>query len=180
MAYSLEARLGAIFQARERADSTTSPGSATQGNGRTYDQYGIEAFLNASSFPPIAGQVADLSHTLAGTTKDFDLTAIPWAGDVTKTFDATGKKIVAIILNFHRSNNAAGILFGTQGANGYGLFGTIVPRFYPGFKQILFLGDPANTTSPTNNLPAVAAGAKDLRFTGAVADNWKCHVLFSA
>jgi len=181
MPYSLQARLGAILNVSEIVAAATSPASGDEGNRRTYDQYSIEAFLHSASFPPIAGQVADLSWTLAGASKDFDLVAAPWAGNPALTFDATGKKIVALLLNFANGNNAAGVAVSGIGANAYGLFGTTTaPKFYPGFKAVLFLGDPANTVAPTNNLPTVAAAAKDIRFAGTAADVWKALAIFSA
>jgi hypothetical protein len=182
MAYELQVNVAAILTAIEKADGTTSPGSTTGGNQRTYDQYNVNVALQGSgSFPTVAGQVADLSHTLVAGTKDFDLTAIPWAGDVSKTFDASGKKLVALIYRFAIANNAAGVLFGPQGANGYPLFGAaIVPRFYRGWNGVRFLADPAQAANPTNDLPAIAAGAKDLRFTGTIGDAWKMFAIFSA
>jgi len=179
MPYSLNATVHAQLDVRELADAATSPSSGAGGNQRVYDQYSLNLTLKSDSFPPVAGQAIDLSHTLTGTTKDFDLTAAPWAGDVSKTVDKSTKKLVAIILRFAKGNNAAGVAFGPQGANGYALFGAgIVPVFYPGTELVLFLADP-DQASLTLNTPAVAAGAKDLRFTGAVGDNWKCLGIFN-
>ena len=181
MSYTLRATIKAALDVRESADSTTSPGSAEGGNQRVYDQYGLDLSLSGDtgSYPEIGGQVSDLSHTLTGTTKDFDLTAAPWAGDVSKTVDHTGKKLVAIEIQFHKSNNAAGVAFGPQGGNGYALFGAgLVPKFFPGAQVIVALADPVQA-SLTVNTPAVGGSSKDLRFTGAIGDSWKCKAIFS-
>jgi len=179
MGYSLSATFGARLDFREQADATTSPASSAGGNQRSYDQYSLDLNLNSASFPPLGGQVVDLSFTLTGTTKDFDLTAAPWAGAVTSTIDKSTKKLVALILRFAKTNNAAGVAFGPQGANGYALWGAgQVPVFYPGTQLVLGLVDP-DQVALTLNTPAVAAGAKDLRFTGAVGDTWKCLLGFN-
>lgn len=182
MSYSLRATCVAKIDVIETADQTTSPGSTDGGNSRTYDQYGQSSNLHGEtgSFPEIGGQVADLSHTLSGvTTKDFDLTAVPWAGNVALNIDKTGKKLVGIEIRMAKGNNAGGVTFGPQGANGYALFGAAkTPIFFPGAMIVMFLADPVQE-SLTVNTPAVAAGAKDLRFTGADGDSWKCKAIFS-
>jgi hypothetical protein len=177
----LNVTCAAQLDVRETADSTTSPSSGAGGDQRIYNQYSSNVTLKSDSFPPISGQAVDLSHTLSGgTTKDFDLTAAPWAGDISKTVDKTTKKIVGIILRFLTTNNAAGVTFGPQGANGHALFGAaVVPRFYPGDQVVLFSADPDQATALTVNRPAVAAGSKDLRFTGTDGDGWKCLLIFN-
>lgn len=180
MAYSLSVTAMAHLDVRESTDSTTSPLSATGGNQKVYDQCSLDAALNSSSIPPVGGQAIDLSFTLTGTTKDYDLTAAPWAGDVTKLVDKTGAKLVGIILRFAVGNNAAGVTFGPQGANGYALFGAAkTPIFYPGDQVLLFSNDPAGSAL-TLARPAVAAGAKDLRFAGTIGDVWKALLIFNA
>jgi len=182
MSKTLFASIACRLDVKERADPTLSPASDETGQTRTYDQYSIDLALsgNTGSFPEIGGDVIDLSFTLGGTTKDFDLTAAPWAGDTGKTVDKTGKKLVAILIVMANANNAAGVTFGPQGANGYALFGAAnVPRFYPGTTNLLVIADPAQAAAVTVNTPAVAAGAKDLRFTGTAADSWKCLAIFS-
>jgi hypothetical protein len=183
MAYTLQAHFQARLDVTEIVDATTSPASGgAGGNRRTYDQYGTDVNLHdgAQSFPEISGQAADLSHTLAAVDKDFDLTAAPWAGDITKTFSALGKKLVAIELRFHKNNNAAGVQVGGHGANAYGLFsGTVKPVFYPGAALVLGIVDPTQAAAVTNNWPTVAAGAKDLRFTGTISDSWVCKLIFT-
>lgn len=179
--YTLRATVNASLDVRETADSDTSPASAEGGDSRTYNNYGLSVSLHgeSGSYPEIGNQVIDLSHTLSGTTKDFNLTAAPWAGDLTDTVDMTGKKLVAIELQFHIDNDPAGVAFGPQGANGYALFGAgLVPKFFPGAQVVMALADPEQAEL-TVNTPAVAAGAKDLRFTGAIGDSWKCKAIFT-
>lgn len=182
MAYTLRALCIAKIDAVETVDGTTSPGSGEGGNARTYDQYGQSVNLHGStgSYPEIGGQAADLSHTLSGgTTKDFDLTAVPWCGDVSKTFSASGKKLVGIEIQMNKGNNAAGVSLGPQGANGYDLFGAGNSlKLFPGAQCVLFYADPLQA-SLTLNTPAVGAGEKDVRFTGTDLDAWKCKAIFS-
>lgn len=179
MGYTLTVTASAKLDIRETADSTASPSSGDGGNERTYNQYSLDAFLNSASFAPVGGQAIDLSSTLSGTTKDFDLTAAPWAGDVSKTVDKTGAKLVGIILQAAKGNNAAGVTFGPQGGNGYALFGAAkTPIFYPGDQVVLFSADPL-LTSLTLNRPVVGASAKDLRFAGTPGDTWKCLAVFN-
>jgi hypothetical protein len=182
MPKTLFATISQQFTIQERADTALSPSSTESGLSRIYDQYNVDVALSgaATSFPQVGNDVADLSHTLSGgTTKDFDLTAVPWAGDTSETFDATGKKVVGWILRFAIDNAATGVAFGEQGGNGYELFGTAVPVFYPGTNISFVIADPLQATSFTVNTPAVAAGAKDLRFTGTDGDEWDCLLIFS-
>jgi hypothetical protein len=182
MPYALRATIRAALEVRESADDTTSPASAEGGNQRVYDQYGLDVALSGEtgSYPEIGGQAIDLSHTLSGgTTKDFDLTAAPWCGDISTTVDKTGKKLVAIELQFDKGNNAAGVAFGPQGGNGYALFGAgLVPKFFPGATVIIALADP-DQESLTVNTPTVGGSAKDLRFTGADGDSWVGKAIFT-
>ncbi len=182
MAIELFASISQRLDVQERANAATSPASDEVGLARVYDQYSTEIALTgeSSSFPQIGGAVVDLSHTLSGgTTKDFDLTAAPTAANTAVTVDKTGKKVVGLILRFAIDNAAAGVTFGEQGANGYELFGTAVPRFYPGTNLSLVIADPLQATTTTVNTPAVGASAKDLRFTGTDGDSWECLVIFS-
>ncbi len=180
MAYSLNATCAASLTVRESADTTTSPNSSSGGNQRTYDGANLEVNLHSTSFPPLAGEAVDLSGTLGGTTLDFDLTAAPCARDVGETVDKSTKKLVGIIIQANKANNAAGLTFGPQGANGYALFGankTVI--LYPGAQLVLFYADPTQAAALTLNTPTVAAGAKDLRFTGTAADTWKALLIFN-
>lgn len=181
MSYALRTTIRAKMDVYESADSTTSPASGASGNQRVYDQYGLDLSLSgdAGSFPPVGGQAIDLSFTLTGTTKDFDLTAGPWCGDPSILIDKTGKKLVAIEIQFHKNNNLAGVAFGPQGGNGYALFGAgLVPKFFAGAQVIIALADP-DQASLTVNTPTVGGTAKDLRFTGTIGDRWKCKAIFT-
>lgn len=180
MSYTLYATLMARLDVREVVDSTTSPASADGGNERTFNQYSLDGRLYASSYPPIAGAVVDLSFTLVSTTKDFDLTAAPVARDKNVTVDKTGFKLVGMILRFAKGNNASGVTFGPQGGNGYALFGASkTPIFYPGDEVLICSYNPDQDAALTINRPAVGASAKDLRFSGAASDAWKCLMIFN-
>lgn len=181
MPYTLNATCRAGLTIREQADTTTSPNSSAGGNQRTYDGGDLDVTLHATSFPPIGGEAVDLSWELSGgTTKDFDLTAAPCARDLSETVDKSTFKLVGIELQFDKANHASGVTFGPQGGNGYALFGaSVVPRFYPGAQVLLFYADPTQAAALTLNTPAVAAGAKDLRFTGTDGDSWKAKLIFN-
>lgn len=181
MGYSLRATIRAALDVREIVDSDTSPASGAAGNQRVYDQYGLDLALSGDtgSYPEIGGQAIDLSYTLAGTTKDFDLTAVPWCGDPSILIDKTGKKLVAIEIRFDKGNDAAGVAFGPQGGNGYALFGAgLAPKFYPGTTIVIALADP-DQESLTVNTPTVGGSAKDLRFTGEIGDSWQAKAIFT-
>lgn len=184
MSFSLLAAISSRLDIKETADSTTSPGSSGGGSSRTFDGYSLDVNLNslATSYPQLGGQVVDLSCTIeAAGTKDFDLTAAPWAGDITKTVNLTGKKLVAILLRANKGNNANGVTFGPQGGNGYALFGASKTKIlWPGLQQLDVIADPDQDATFTVQTPPVAAGAKDLRFTGTSGDVIKCLAVFSA
>lgn len=172
---------------QERQDAAASPASDEQGLTRIFDQYAAEVALNGSSYPPVSGDLVDLSDELSGTTSDFDLTAAPAAYDTSKTVDKTGKKIVGYQFRFAITNNAAGVKFGPQGANGYRLFGTEVggsttgqvKTFFPGENGTIFIADPEQGgDTVTVNTPTVGAGAKDMRFTGTAGDYWEFIAIF--
>jgi len=155
-------------------DATSAPGAPLSGRTDKFSAYNESFTLNASSTPALTELPIDLSHTLSGgTTKDFDLTAAPLAEDITRTVDLTGFKLLALQLIFLAANNTAGVAFGPQGANGYDFIGSgIIPRFYPGARnQLVYYGAALAT-------PAVAAGEKDLRFTGTDGDGWSCIAYF--
>jgi hypothetical protein len=183
MPHTLRATINARLDVTESADSTSSPGSTEGGNTRTYNTYGtgVQLSSNEGSYPQIGGEVLDLSCTIgSGLARDFDLTSAPWAGNVLININKTGKKLVALELQCPITNNAAGITFGPQGANGYALFGaskTII--LYPGFFGTLGYADPDQAAEFTVGTPAVAAGAKDLRWAGANGDVVKCKAIFS-
>lgn len=182
MSYTLRAQLDAILNVWETADETTSPASDEAGRTRQFTDYSTSLALHggSTSFPEIGGPVADLSQTLAGASADIDLTAAPQANDIARTKDFTGKRLVALVYYFPRTNNAAGCTFGGHGANPYTLFGTTVkPAFYPGANGVLFYADRDQGAAFTSPLPAVAAGAKDLRLTGTAADVMKMLAIFS-
>lgn len=157
----------ASLKITETLSSAESPASSSAGNSRIFDNYNAVVALSATSTPKADGPVFDLSTTIAAgpTPTDFDLTAAPSARDISEMLDGTGKKLVAIKIQCHKNNNVAGVTIGPQGGNGYNLFGnTSVPLFYPGTETVIVY-NAANTLHA-----AVAAGAKDIRISGAVGD----------
>lgn len=177
MSQALKAQISLLFNLQEFFSS--APAAAEGGNSLTFDQYRLQAFLHSASYPPIAGSVVDLSKTLSGTTADFDLTAAPLASDPSKTVDKTGFKLVGLFIQTAITNNAAGLTFGAQGMNGYGPWGSVLPTFYRGATQVLIYADPTQSAALTLYTPTVAAGAKDLRWTGTAADVVKCLAIFN-
>lgn len=152
----------------ETLSAAESPASTSAGNARKFDNYNAVVALNATSTPKADGPVLDLSTTIAAgpTPTDFDLTAAPQARDVSETTDATAKKLVALKIRTAKTNNAAGMTIGPEGANGYDLFGAgIILTLYPG-TELLFIYNAASTLHA-----AVAAGDKDIRISGAAADH---------
>jgi hypothetical protein len=179
MTYALSAQVNLQLSLREEIDSDSAPLSEAGGNQRSYTQPKLVLSLNADSEPPIAGEVVDLSWTLSGSTKDFDLTAAPTARDPSETVDKSTKKLVGIILQFDPGNAAGGVTFGPQGGNGYALFGASKTAiFYPGTTIAMVLTDPDQETF-TLNTPAVGGSSKDLRFAGTAADTWKAKLFFN-
>lgn len=179
MATTLSATLQAMLSVVETADSTVSPASALQGSQRKYSAYDKSLILNATSFPPVGGQVADFSTTLVAADKDWDLLLCPWAGDITKTFSATTKKPVAMIFHAAKANNAAGLVIKPQGVNAYHLFGSATNQIllYPGHRGVLFLD--GDGSAFVNNYTAIGAGAKDFRYSGTIGDIIEMLMIFS-
>lgn len=180
MAYSLQAQIRMILDVIETADAADTPASGDGGNTRTYSQYSRELNLSGvtGSYPEIGNRVADLSKAIGGGgTVDIDLTAAPWAGNISTAVDFTGKKLVAILLKAPRTNTG-GITVAPQGGNGYNLFGSSGQiTVSPGQQYLMSFGDPSGSVTVTT--PAVAAGAKDIRYTGTATETLQVLAIFS-
>lgn len=178
MSYTLRAQISILPILQEFFGNSNYVGDG--GDALTYDQLKLNVALHASSKPAIGGRVVDLSKTLSGTTADFDLTAAPVAADPSVTVDKTGAKLVLLIVQTNIANNSAGLTFGPQGGNGYALWGASKTKiWYPGATDILVYADPLQATALTLYTPAVAAGAKDLRWTGTSGDIVKALAIFN-
>lgn len=154
-------------------DAADAPSSPAGGRRRLHSEYNLTSQLGAATTPKATVEPVDLSFTLTGASKDWDLTAALLAADITETLDLTGKRMLALLLQFSSANNAAGATFGPQGANGYDLFGAgIVPTFYPGAHIALGHTGAALVTA------AVGASDKDLRFAGTIGDIVKAILYF--
>jgi hypothetical protein len=179
MSYTLQVQVSSRINVRETVDDDTSPLSVEGGNQRTYSEPGLDVTLSADTEPAVAGEVVDLSWTLAGSSKDFDLTAAPCARDSSETVDKSTAKLVAIQIQMSKDNNAGGVTFGPQGGNGYALFGaskTVI--LYPGANLNLVYADP-DGEDVTLATPTVGGSAKDLRFAGTAADSWTAKLIFN-
>jgi len=143
----------------------TSESPAAGGGVLSFNGYNVSAVnLGGSTTPAVDVTPVDLSDTLAGATKDFDLTAAPPAKDIADTVDLTGKKLIALLMRVV-SGNAAGVALAGQGANAYDLFGPSGQvTVYPGGVVVY------SFLSAASQLPTVGAGAKDVRLTGTAAD----------
>lgn len=150
-----------------------APASGSAGNVRRFNNYNIAQLLTGSTTPKVNQWPADLSHTLAGASQVFDLTAVPDARDINDNLDLTGDDVVALLVKAAIGNNAAGVTIDADPTNGYDIFGSggsvIV---FPGQLLVMSFID-ADTI-----LPAVAAGAKRIRFQGTAADVWEA-ILYS-
>lgn len=178
MAYTLKAQIQLLLNLQEFFGSSNY--ATDGGNALTYDQLRLAVSLGGSTYPPIAGRVVDLSKTLSGSTADFDLTAAPLAADPSVTVDKSTFKLVGLFVQTNVNNNSAGLTFGPQGANGYALWGASKTKiWYPGATDFLVYAHPTQAAALTLYTPAVAAGAKDLRWTGTSGDIVKCLAIFN-
>ncbi len=144
-----------------------SPLSGEGGNTRKFNAANSNTIaLNGTSTPKVDVAPIDLSFTLVGITKTWDLTSVPDAREVSSLLDMTGNKLVAIKFKANKNNNTAGLEIAQGAANPYFLFGTT------GDKVTLFPGMDVLYSYVDNGVqhPAVAAGAKDILFTGAIGD----------
>lgn len=172
---TVDLTINSALDVTETIPSASSPLAASGGSTRRYDGASVSgATLGASTTPAVDGSPADLSHTLSGgTTKDFDFTAVPTANDVAVNADQSGKKLVALLVRTPSGNNAAGVTLQGNGANAYNLFGASGQiTIYPGQSVLYSFVDAAALT------PTVAAGAKDIRFTGTDGDSWDAIAIF--
>ncbi len=161
MAETITAKIVAHVNISTIADAADSPaGEAVQNRSNAYSK---SVTLDSASTPAADTHPVDLSDTLTGTTKDFDLTAAPKATDITSTVDLTGKKLIAYVLTAASANNVAGVTFAGNGGNAYDGFGTIVIK--PGETYVW-----AATEGFAAQRDAVAAGDKDVRITGTIGD----------
>lgn len=175
MATTVKLNITADLDGYETLSASESPAADDGGVNRIgFGDYKKRVQLTGSTTPDVSA-VVDLSHALSGgTTKDFDLTAAPLAREIGKTIDLTGLKLVAIQFNADDGNNASGMTLAPQGASGYNLFGSSgLVVLLPGMSLLL-----AMTATLAANTPAVAAGAKDLRWTGTDGDAIECIAYF--
>lgn len=165
MSYSHEATINLGLAVTEKADSTTSPGSSAVGQTRVFDGQSAVLSLNATSKPPISGRTVEFSVTLAGASQDLDLTAIPTSADVAVVFNATGLKLVSLILHAPKSN--AGNV-GINGAvlNGYPILGAVALVLTKGLRLALGM-DGESDAAYVNPNQAVDATHKIVQITGA-------------
>lgn len=167
---TIKLNVTAALQGTETISSSESPASGSGGNTRQFNEYNQNGVaLDGDSTPSGDTTPVDLSFTLSGANKDFDLTAVPTAKDVNNNIDLTGKTMVALLVKAASGNNASGItLEGEQtGGNPYDLRGPTGSgkiTIYPGMAVLYSFIDAAT------QLPAVAAGAKDVRFAGTIGD----------
>lgn len=181
MPYTLQASCNSGVNVTETPDSATSPGSSTVGASRLYDNYQKSASLNATSKPPISGQVIDISATLAAVDEDIDLLAAPWAGDLSKPYSATGLKLVAIEFFCPAANVGPITLKPHPATTPYHLFGnaTNMLALQKGTKGCIYL-DAEGLSSYVNPNQAVGAVNKVIRRSGTIGDKLSCKLVFGA
>lgn len=144
----------------------------------TLSDYGLETQFNATDTPePTAVVVEDL--TIGAGTTTIDLTsdahvqgAVDGSGDPAASEDLTGKRLMAIIVETP-SGNSGNVTIKPNAANGYDLFGasnTQGMEFPPDSHASIIYAD--------SSLPQVAAGAKDIDFSGTQNDLVNCILVF--
>jgi hypothetical protein len=122
----------------------------------------------------VADTVVDLSFTLSGATKTWDLTAAPDAKNTSATVNLTGKKLVALIVVAPTDNAAAGVTMVAGASNGYDILGASTDRItiYPGQTFALF------QLGAASSYDAVAAGDKTIDFAGTSGDDLDILAVF--
>ena len=154
--------LTAILQmsAREVLAAADAPGAANESD-RTlrHTEFNTQAVLNANSDPAV-DVVALQTITIGGAPTDLDLISAPLAGG--RTGDLTGKKVVGALFKT-ADDNAAAVTVGVSGSNDYVLWGA-------GITVSLGKGRTEAFLDEKEQLAAVAAGAKIIRFNGTNGD----------
>jgi hypothetical protein len=176
MSYTIEAQVQVGLRATEKADATTSPGSASGGESRTFDGQAAVVSLNAASKPPVSGRVVEFTVTLAGASQDLDLTAIPVSADVAETFNATGLKLVGLVLQAPWDNPGNVGINGAV-ANGYPILGAVALVLTKGMRLSLGM-DGESQSGYTNPNQAVDGTHKIVQITGAAGYKLKGRAVF--
>lgn len=166
MTTKLSATVVAVGQTVQ--DLANSPSALQSGRTREYGRnYGGNYSLNATSTPALDIEPLDLSGVIpAGLSLDYDFTAAPRVTDINQNLDMTNRRLVFMQLTFAATNNVAGMRLTGQGANAYPLFGAAATEVVFGPGQVISFGSLA---APSIDA-LVAAGAKDIRFSGAEND----------
>lgn len=150
--------------AREVLSAADAPLSSAE-NDRDLQINGLNQALSltSASDPAIEQPPVVQTVTLGGSPTTIDLTAAPLQAG--RTEDMTGEKLIGFALRA-RDDNAGNMTIKPSASNGYNLFGggTGLVILGPG-QQInsIFVG-------VNSNLPAVAAGAKNIEISGTSGD----------
>jgi hypothetical protein len=140
----------------------------------TYSAFNGRQKLSSTSTPALDSPPAARAITLAGSTVTLDLTAMNLARSASETYDFTGKKLIAAIFKANSANVAA-ITIAPGASNAYAVFGTAKDIIIgPGrLEAFAFL-------SLGSDLPAVAAGAKNIDISGTSGDKLDVLLLFGS
>ena len=169
MSYVLSGALNLGLTGVSNADTTTSPGSTSGGQGsqRIFDALNKLLIYGAATYPPINGRIVDLYTLISATPIDYDLTAAQTAEDIAKTVDMTGKKVVAFGLWAPKAN--VNNIVVSCPANGYELFGAAADRvtLQPGDRYCFGIDGELSSTF-VNPKIAVSGTHKLIRIAGTV------------
>jgi len=174
MALEITAIQNCTLNVVEKFDPDTAPAlsESSQGASLTFDKYSKSKTLNKDSTPDVDIEPVDLSFTLSGTTKDWDLTAAPKASDSGETLDLTGKRVICMQLEAPAGNSAS-IAIAGQGANAYDELGSVT--LHPG--EAITRG---NFGGVATTRAVVGASDKDVRITGTSGDKLNVLLVFGS
>ena len=156
-------------QGREVFTAAEAPSAATESE-RTVN-VGAQNFaksLGATTVPAVTGPPISRKITLGGGITTIDLTAaavLAMPNSATRTYDFTGKKVVAFLLRTDAANNVAGVNIAPGAATPYPLFGT--------GNDITLLPDSALQfafKATASALPAVSGTVKHIDISGTSGD----------
>lgn len=154
---------------REVFTSAEAPAAANEEN-RTLrvGAHNVTKALGATTTPAVTGPPISRAITLGGSAETIDLTAaavLALPAGAARTYDYTGKKVVAFLIRTHADNNAAGVNIAPGASNPYPLFGT-------GNDITLFPDSELQfgTLASAAKLPAVSGTVKNIDITGTAGD----------
>lgn len=179
MGYTGTLQFQGLFDYREVADASSAPLVDANSRSVLFNGLDLTTVLTSGGTLDLVGDLVliDFSAGLPAADNDFDLTVATLARNTGDTVDLTGKKLAAWCFKAPKEN-AATLVIKPGVANGYNLFGSASDRLTLGPGRSVFSALDSETDPADLDTPAVAAGAKNIRVSGTVADKLQGFLVF--